>query len=825
MRNLNLITLLICLSLMLVACTDGDETANDPKQWEEGELTEARLALVVNDYVSDDSNKSRTESPESYNAAATEEEKLIRNLWVFQYDDATGNKLINPRYYTITNQDELKDLPVLLKAEVSSTIYVVTNTNSDTWAKNNDAFNTLSGLKAQTIPSPNPQSKQSATLAEQTICIPMGGSVSEKTVDFSSTTPIEISVTRMYAKLVINPKVILSGMQLSSVEVNNISWSCQVASRYDYSSGEGPQTAYPTADEYWITRAVGNTDEYIVYMPENIQGENGNISGTDKIVDAPARALKVTFHTRYVDPITEAIEDYDYVLYPGGNEYNNYNIRRNCIYQLNVKINTNDTKYHIPSSNCFVMTPGQTISFVPYNRVETGGGFNIKDYLDADDPEGKKVIKGVKILWQTVNDLTLGATESAEHSAKTVIGDNSAGNLVWYDSEKKKIYVKTRNEGNALIGAYNEDGTILWSWHIWCRNDDPSNVANAKVYSTYSWDNDGIHTNKERIPGYAIMPCNLGAMINEPADKNDLNRIRTGGLLYQWGRKDPFPSAFCPNTDDAMTYHSQEVIYMTDNENKHITFSFTKDINSDDPNNTFHVASGETIKQMHDDGTSILQYSIEHPVVFLAGTKAVKQSANYVEKMANYYYDGDWLPEHNNKLWGGLDPNDDKTVMKSYTPYSSYPDNTFYDNYGNQKSIFDPCPKGWRVPPPELWIGFTSTGINPTTMNQINFSEYIMHRIGAEFKSSSGGMYMFINGWQTGNVSYFPEPGIIRADGNPWGVGCCGNYNSASSSRNNVVNCLHIHISATAFRIFEHTYQRFRRKAMAGPVRCVRDTK
>lgn len=76
-------------------------------------------------------------------------------------------------------------------------------------------------------------------------------------------------------------------------------------------------------------------------------------------------------------------------------------------------------------------------------------------------------------------------------------------------------------EGNAVIAAYSDKdctGEILWSWHIWC-TDAPQDIAvanaNGKIYD--------------------VMDRNLGAVSANPVDGN-----KTFGLVYQWGRKDPF---------------------------------------------------------------------------------------------------------------------------------------------------------------------------------------------------------------------------------------------------------------------------------------------
>lgn len=75
-------------------------------------------------------------------------------------------------------------------------------------------------------------------------------------------------------------------------------------------------------------------------------------------------------------------------------------------------------------------------------------------------------------------------------------------------------FTTTGNAGNALIAAKNAEGVILWSWHIW--------ITGAVDDITYP-NSAGV-----------MMDRNLGAISNEPDNSLAI------GLLYQWGRKDPF---------------------------------------------------------------------------------------------------------------------------------------------------------------------------------------------------------------------------------------------------------------------------------------------
>lgn len=116
---------------------------------------------------------------------------------------------------------------------------------------------------------------------------------------------------------------------------------------------------------------------------------------------------------------------------------------------------------------------------------------------------------------------TVGNVASAEvmwESYSTTVAP-AVGDLLGEVSCKKgKIYFNaTGKKGNALIAAKDADGTILWSWHIWM-TDEPQ----AQVYAN----NAGI-----------MMDRNLGALSAVPGDWTAC------GLVYQWGRKDPFTGA------------------------------------------------------------------------------------------------------------------------------------------------------------------------------------------------------------------------------------------------------------------------------------------
>lgn len=113
-------------------------------------------------------------------------------------------------------------------------------------------------------------------------------------------------------------------------------------------------------------------------------------------------------------------------------------------------------------------------------------------------------VSSCRVLWES-----FGTDES--------INSNDLIEEVLYDSGY--ICFKTSEtfrKGNAVITA-NGGGHTLWSWHIWL-TDQPQGQR---------YDNNGRYT-------VTMMDRNLGATSATPEDAGTI------GLLYQWGRKDPF---------------------------------------------------------------------------------------------------------------------------------------------------------------------------------------------------------------------------------------------------------------------------------------------
>lgn len=110
----------------------------------------------------------------------------------------------------------------------------------------------------------------------------------------------------------------------------------------------------------------------------------------------------------------------------------------------------------------------------------------------------------VELLWQDKKDLIKNVTLAA--------GDKGPASTL-------RVTTNTNLQGNAVVGV-KINNIIRWSWHIWVTSYDPEVLAGERVLNST-----------------IFMDRNLGAINTTPGNIGSL------GLLYQWGRKDPFPGS------------------------------------------------------------------------------------------------------------------------------------------------------------------------------------------------------------------------------------------------------------------------------------------
>lgn len=136
--------------------------------------------------------------------------------------------------------------------------------------------------------------------------------------------------------------------------------------------------------------------------------------------------------------------------------------------------------------------------------LQQAGDYKFKAVMgNTDGTVGN--VKSVEVLWESFG------TEEMPEVGDLISSVSYKNGYVCFSTPDN-----FRN-GNALIAAKNSKGVILWSWHIWCAEEG----WKEQVYYN------GAGT---------MMDRNLGATSATPGNVGAL------GLMYQWGRKDPFLS-------------------------------------------------------------------------------------------------------------------------------------------------------------------------------------------------------------------------------------------------------------------------------------------
>ena len=134
--------------------------------------------------------------------------------------------------------------------------------------------------------------------------------------------------------------------------------------------------------------------------------------------------------------------------------------------------------------------------------VKAAGKYKFKAVRGNSDATVGNV-KKTEVLWESFG------TDVAPNVGDLVTGVGYKNGYVYFSTPE------VFGNGNASIAVRNSKNVILWSWHIWCSEE--------------GW-NDHVYANNAGT----MMDRNLGATSATPGD------VGAFGLLYQWGRKDPF---------------------------------------------------------------------------------------------------------------------------------------------------------------------------------------------------------------------------------------------------------------------------------------------
>ena len=228
--------------------------------------------------------------------------------------------------------------------------------------------------------------------------------------------------------------------------------------------------------------------------------------------------------------------------------------------------------------------------------------------------------------------------KAVQGNSSTKVGEMASAEVIWetwcngetvtegsvvkaVDFQEDYVYIQVADNyhpGNALVAVKNDSGKILWSWHIWV----PETMFTMEAY--------------DFTAAPRMMSRNLGALIDTGA--SGTADSRSFGLLYEWGRKDPFIGARALGSAESATFSG--------------------------------TAMTTTTSAMSQDDAAAVPTTLVN-------------------------VNGAWCPTNDNMFWGDLE-RDSKAG----------------------KTIYDPCPPGYRMPARSKYTIFTSNG---STLNGFSY--------------------------------------------------------------------------------------------------------
>lgn len=383
------------------------------------------------------------------------------------------------------------------------------------------------------------------------------------------------------------------------------------------------------------------------------------------------------------------------------------------------------------SANCYIVNDHGYYKFPAYYG---------NTYNKGNDTSSYKYEGDISTIPDKTREFVLG--EFVKHGNTPITNGEISGIedaiLLWQDSPDLVTEVKydntgwvsfrvpeeTINQGNAVIAVRDSEGTILWSWHIW--------VTHRQWNESSCYTMSDENRNQYDKP-FIIAPCNLGycephgkdderdilirfVANSEQVGNNEITLTVKGGAsqpgkdekkgiitftqpeiaasnagdntYYQWGRKDPM----LPGIHNDDTYNSHTELDMV---NK--MFYSTPE---------YRFTSSESARSIGE--------SIQFPYEFFMHQRPPKDTDTPEHKIDNYkrrhWHDGRNTAYGNRAVmnyWNTqLTESGNANFVFGRTPqdYKQSPNNKYVI-----KTIYDPSPAGFKIPPIKAFADFFDT--------------------------------------------------------------------------------------------------------------------
>ncbi len=656
-----------------------------------------------------------------------DESAVVSDVWLLQYDKATGGILAPPRYYSIAELTGTADSPakinVILPPSGKTNIYVaVANTSDQELFNDIVAVNTVDKLRQYSWSIPSPDSLYGLTSDGDARFILSGfdeieGSEADPSLDFS--------LYRNIAKLTLTVgNSSGSGVTIKTVRLCSLPDKVFYADRlWDYSVDGGDLGDYtaspvPALNECaFVNWAIedceiapgGASMTFDYYLPRNCRGVNPSqdpVAAKDKNASAPANAT-------YIEIV--AVSDVGgypvvYRFYPGENMEKDYNILSNHHYTLPVTITQigssltdsrveDMTPVELGESNCYLINPlelsvVQPIFSMPVAKRSNRYWKTVLGLTDANAVIREEEDWIVEVIWQDQPHRLITFCDSDGRNERDTYRGTGLEETVYFKPKMAdgEIY---KLEGNVIIGVRKPDAgydAYMWSWHLWITDYDPDSIDGQEwVDGVYKYPvpggevhryDDGMNYNNKQLETIwarvykdkYIMDRNLGALEEYFTDYNT-DYYRCVGLHYQSGRKDPFPQYTNAALDEVVLY----------------------DINGE------KICGRRAFADVPEDSDDYV-YDNAEP------RQASMDEA--VMRPHTFFYHAD---PNTRLIWINPDTYSKSTIWNNPPKYETEIKNETGENV--TKSLFDPCPEGWQIQQNKSWMVFKKTKDNGLEYN------------------------------------------------------------------------------------------------------------
>ena len=521
--------------------------------------------------------------------------------------------------------------------------------------------------------------------------LPMCGS--NDNFDSNTANTLAVSLTRSVAKVSLN-LTLPNGADLFTVRAIKL---MNVAKKLYYVESTAPTTSAELTDY-----TSDNSNAITWYIPENKAGTTSLTDWKDRYEgNSPATATYILIEGSYT-PQNGTARDVAYAIYLGDNDPADFNVTRNTKYTVNASIrgtNLDDGRVLVGkdlsaagtrTANCYVVKTTDANKWYRFKATVRGNGAQTAEdisYTGAVIPAGDK-ISPVKagLVWETRDNG--GTVHTLDY-----VGYSRNGYIVFK--------LGSAPEGNAVVAAKNGTAT-LWSWHIWATAAFGGDNIKEQTYETRPRSGISGYENITKRT-FKMMDRNLGAASAMPASKTEAEVIKTYGLIYQFGRKDPFPGAgVMTRTDDA------ELIPSYDADGVLVTRQLIM------ANNPKYLTNSQVVSGQGTDAAAIskqLTYVVENPLVYVMSNGADMSAPGGGSRSFNWIWAAhkNTLPwKVSNKLWGSDILNESNS--------------NFFATKSVTKTIYDPCPYGYHMPQQDVWTNFltTANGYSTSTASEFN---------------------------------------------------------------------------------------------------------